>query len=303
MRIVELVIEEEDDSLFAGIDAISIVEYPAIEENFVALNKQKEYKLAEVDTDKRLLTGALLVPNKMIYRKDGEDEYYIHFSKETVRKASEMFLMNGNQNNSTFEHKFELSGLSLVESWIVEDEVKDKSQVYDMDLPVGTWVGTMKVTNEEVWQEYVKSGKVRGFSIEGYFVERSKKEELSKEIEAGMELLKIKEMILQSEVELESYNDYPQSATNNAKRALEWKKKNGSSCGTQVGWTRAGQLARREKISRDTISRMASFKRHQQNKDVPYSEGCGGIMWDAWGGTSGVEWAINKLDELDNEKK
>ena len=221
MRIVELVIEEEDDSLFAGIDAISIVEYPAIEENFVALNKQKEYKLAEVDTDKRLLTGALLVPNKMIYRKDGEDEYYIHFSKETVRKASEMFLMNGNQNNSTFEHKFELSGLSLVESWIVEDEVKDKSQVYDMDLPVGTWVGTMKVTNEEVWQEYVKSGKVRGFSIEGYFVERSKKEELSKEIEAGMELLKIKEMILQSEVELESYNDYPQSATNNAKRALE----------------------------------------------------------------------------------
>ena len=303
MRIVELVIEEEDDSLFAGIDAISIVEYPAIEENFVALNKQKEYKLAEVDTDKRLLTGALLVPNKMIYRKDGEDEYYIHFSKETVRKASEMFLMNGNQNNSTFEHKFELSGLSLVESWIVEDEVKDKSQVYDMDLPVGTWVGTMKVTNEEVWQEYVKSGKVRGFSIEGYFVERSKKEELSKEIEAGMELLKIKEMILQSEVELESYNDYPQSATNNAKRALEWKKKNGSSCGTQVGWTRAGQLARREKISRDTISRMASFKRHQQNKDVPYSEGCGGIMWDAWGGTSGVEWAINKLDNLDNEKK
>jgi hypothetical protein len=303
MRIVELVIEEEDDSLFAGIDAISIVEYPAIEENFVALNKQKEYKLAEVDTDKRLLTGALLVPNKMIYRKDGEDEYYIHFSKETVRKASEMFLMNGNQNNSTFEHKFELSGLSLVESWIVEDEVKDKSQVYDMDLPVGTWVGTMKVTNEEVWQEYVKSGKVRGFSIEGYFVERSKKEELSKEIEAGMELLKIKEMILQSEVELESYNDYPQSATNNAKRALEWKKKNGSSCGTQVGWTRAGQLARREKISRDTISRMASFKRHQQNKDVPYSEGCGGIMWDAWGGTSGVEWAINKLDKLDNEKK
>lgn len=302
MRIVELVIEEEDDGLFNGIDAISIVEYPAIEENFVALNKQKEYKLAEVDADKRLLTGALLVPNKMIYRKDGEDEYYIHFSKETVRKASEMFLMNGNQNNSTFEHMHELSGLSLVESWIVEDEVKDKSAMYDMNLPLGSWVGTVKVNNEEVWQEYVKTGMVKGFSIEGYFVERSKKEELSKEIEAGLELLKIKEMILETEVELESYNDYPQSATNNAKRAIEWKKKNGSSCGTQVGWTRAGQLARREKITRDTISRMASFKRHQKNKDVPYSEGCGGIMWDAWGGTSGVEWAINKLKKLDNEK-
>ena len=301
MRIIELVIEEEDDSLFAGIDAISIVEYPAIEENFVALNKQKEYKLAEVDADKKLLTGALLVPNKMIYRKDGDDEYYIHFSKETVRKASEMFLIYGNQNNSTFEHRFELSGLSLVESWIVEDEVKDKSQVYDMDLPIGTWVGTMKVNNDEVWDEYVKSGKVKGFSIEGYFVEKSKREELKKEVEAGLELLKIKEMILGQEMRLESYNDYPQSATNNAKRALKWVEKNGwGSCGEATGKKRANQIANREPLSRDTISRMASFKRHQQHKDVPYSEGCGGLMWDTWGGTSGVEWAINKLKKIDN---
>ena len=300
MRIVELVIEEEEDSLFAGIDAISIVEHPAIEENFVALNQQKEYKLAEADTDKRLLTGALLVPNKTIYRKDGEDEYYIYFTRETVRKASEMFLMNGYQNNSTFEHRLELSGLSLVESWIVEDEVKDKSQIYDMDLPIGTWVGTMKVTNEEVWQDFVKTGKVKGFSIEGYFVEKSKKKELSKEIEAGLELLKIKQMILEAEMQLESYTDYPESASNNSKRALEWAEKNGwGSCGTDVGKRRANQLAKRQPISRDTISRMASFKRHQQNKDVPYSEGCGGLMWDAWGGTSGIEWAINKLKELD----
>ena len=100
-------------------------------------------------------------------------------------------------------------------------------------------------------------------------------------------------------LELESYNDYPKSASNNAKRAIEYKEKNGSVCGTQVGWTRANQLANNKKITRDTIARMASFKRHQQNKDVPYSEGCGGIMWDAWGGTSGVEWAINKLKQID----
>ena len=303
MRIVELIIEEEDDSLFAGIDAISIVEHPAIEENFVALNQQKEYKLAEADTDKRLLTGALLVPNKTIYRKDGDDEYYIYFTRETVRKASEMFLMNGYQNNSTFEHRLELSGLCLVESWIVEDEVKDKSQMYDMNLPLGSWVGTMKVTNEEVWQDFVKEGKVKGFSIEGYFVEKSKKKELSKEIEAGLELLKIKQMILEANTNLESYTDYPDSASNNAKRALEWAEKNGwGSCGTDVGKRRANQLAKKEGISRDTISRMASFKRHQQNKDVPYSEGCGGLMWDAWGGTSGIEWAINKLEKLDEKK-
>jgi hypothetical protein len=102
-------------------------------------------------------------------------------------------------------------------------------------------------------------------------------------------------------VKLESYNDYPQGASNNAKRAIEFKKKNGSKCGTQVGWTRAGQLARREKISKDTIARMASFKRHQQHKDIPYTEGCGGLMWDAWGGSAGVNWAISKLKKLDKK--
>ena len=103
------------------------------------------------------------------------------------------------------------------------------------------------------------------------------------------------------EVNLESYNDYPASASNNAKKAIKYKEENGSSCGTKVGWTRARQLADKKKISRETIARMASFKRHQQNKDVPYSEGCGGIMWDAWGGASGIEWAIRKLKQIDKK--
>ena len=101
----------------------------------------------------------------------------------------------------------------------------------------------------------------------------------------------------------ETFNDYPQSATNNAKRAIKYKKENGSTCGTRIGWTRAGQLARRERISRDTIARMASFKRHRQNKDIPYNKGCGGLMWDAWGGSSGINWAIRKLKQIDREKK
>ncbi len=99
----------------------------------------------------------------------------------------------------------------------------------------------------------------------------------------------------------ESYSDYPEAATNNAKRALAYAEKNGwGSCGTPVGKARANQLANKEPISRDTIARMASFKRHQQNKDVPYGEGCGSLMWDAWGGTEGIEWAIRKLKEIDN---
>lgn len=101
----------------------------------------------------------------------------------------------------------------------------------------------------------------------------------------------------------ETYNDYPEAATNNAKRAIKYKEENGSSCGTSVGWTRARQLANRESLSRATIARMASFKRHQQNKYVPYDEGCGGIMWDAWGGDAGVNWAIRKLDQIDNKNK
>src|SRR5210317_547883 len=103
-----------------------------------------------------------------------------------------------------------------------------------------------------------------------------------------------------NKVELESYTDYPKSASNNAKKALEWVDKHGwGDCGTDVGKQRAHQLAKGEAISRDTIARMSAFRRHQQNKDVPYSEGCGGLMWDAWGGESGIAWAERKLKEID----
>jgi hypothetical protein len=101
---------------------------------------------------------------------------------------------------------------------------------------------------------------------------------------------------------VDSYTDYPEAATNNAKRALKYAETNGwGECGTPVGKARANQLANKEPISRDTIARMASFQRHQQNKDVPYEEGCGGLMWDAWGGTEGIEWAQRKLKQIDNQ--
>jgi len=95
----------------------------------------------------------------------------------------------------------------------------------------------------------------------------------------------------------DTYNDYPKSASENACRALKFRDENPKvDCGTSVGWRRANQLCNRDKISVETIGRMASFKRHQQHKDVPYDEGCGGLMWDAWGGTEGVEWAIRKME-------
>ena len=294
MKIIELIIDEEQEN---GIDAISIVEHPAIEENFIALNKKKEYKFQEVDKEKRILMGALLVPNKAIYRKDEKEDYYIYFTKKTIRKASELFLQKGNQHNSTFEHLYKIDGLTLVESWIVEDKEKDKSALYDLDVPVGTWMGSVKVENDEVWQDYVKTGVVKGFSIEGFFAEKEQEEQ--KEIEAGLKLLEIKQALIR--YQFDTYNDYPKAAQNNAKRALKWVEKNGwGRCGEATGKQRANQLAKGEKISRDTIARMASFKRHQQYKDVPYDEGCGGLMWDAWGGDEGVAWAIRKLKQIDN---
>ena len=168
MNIIELVIDEKDQD--GGITAVSVVNSPAIEENFVALKKH-ELELKEVSAEKRILMGAALIPNKQIYRQNGKDEYYIYFSEKTVRQASELFLMRGNQNNATYEHKQELNGMSVVESWIIEDEKTDKSRLYYFNLPKGTWMISMKVNDEDVWND-VKAGKVKGFSIEGYFADK-----------------------------------------------------------------------------------------------------------------------------------
>ncbi len=169
MKIIELILDEEEFD--TGVDAISIVESPAIESDFVAL-KNQEIKLAEVDKEKKILMGALLIPNKPIYRNGSEGEYYIYFSKDTIVKASQMFLQNCKQSNSTLEHSKALNGLTLVESWLVEDDVMDKSRKYGLDVPVGTWMGSVKVNNDDVWNEYVKTNKVKGFSIEGYFADK-----------------------------------------------------------------------------------------------------------------------------------
>tara|TARA_R110000850_G_scaffold82614_4_gene177312 strand:- start:1059 stop:1670 length:612 start_codon:yes stop_codon:yes gene_type:complete len=172
MKIIELVLDEENLQDDNGISAISIVESPAIEEDFIAL-KNQEFKFAEQDKEKKLLLGAALVPNRPIFRKDstGAEDYYIFFSSETVRKASELFFIKGNQSNSTLEHQSDLEGLTVVESWIVESE-KDKSRHYNLNVPVGTWMVSVKCDNDEIWEDYVKTGRVRGFSIEAYFSDK-----------------------------------------------------------------------------------------------------------------------------------
>jgi hypothetical protein len=168
MKVLELIIDEKDFK--SGISAMSVVESPAIEENFIALAKH-EIELKEVDAEKRILMGAALIPNKKIYRRNKEEEFYIYFSDKTVRQAMELFFINGNQSSATFEHKNAIKGMTVVESWLIEDEKMDKSKLYGFNLPKGTWMISMKVDNDEVWQQ-VKDEKIKGFSIEGYFADK-----------------------------------------------------------------------------------------------------------------------------------
>ena len=197
-RIVELVIDEDSQEL--AIDAISLVSAPAIEENWVFFGKEKNnLTLAKVDEEKRMLVSPALIPDKQIFRYDPntDSDYYVYFSKETVRKASELYLKNNNHHKATEEHTERVSGVLTVESWIIEDSKTDKSTLYGFSLPKGTWMVKMSITNDDLWSK-VKSGDIKGLSIEGYFT--SKFQQMQEEQEpTSEEILKaLNEIITKS---------------------------------------------------------------------------------------------------------
>ena len=296
--VYELIIEGEEDEVYA----ISMVSEPAIEAGWVAFDKE-QVQFQAVDNDKRLVLGPILVPDKRILRIDGEGKpYHVFLSAPTIKKLSEKYLQNKYTDKVTVEHQKSISDVSLVESWIVESRTKDKSAVYGLSLAPGTWAGTMKVNNEKLWQDFVKTGKLTGFSIEGLFshqlVEAAKENYLFKdideltEVEAQLVLSKIKAMF-------ESYADYGDEIKNNAKRGIELNEKNGNKCATQTGKVRAQQLADGESISVETIKRMYSFlSRAETYYDETDTTACGTISYLLWGGKSALSWSRNKLKEL-----
>ena len=327
MEIVELFIDEED--LVSGIDAISIVSAPAIEEEFVAL-KNQEFKLTEIDTEKRLLLGPALIPNKPIYRKTDDKEYYIYFSRKTVRKASELFFQRAKQSRSTIEHKLPLEGLTVVESWIVEGD-KDKTRIYNMDVPIGTWMISMKVNNDDIWNDYVKTGKVKGFSIEGYFADRLERphepnkflaecncekalqecncdlndieEQEAKEILSSIKgIIKTDKRYKSGKtLEVETFNDYPETVLKSVKKGLKLYEKN--KCTSQVSKTIAQRFLNREKISIQTIKRMYNYLEKAEEKfSEENDKSCGYISYLLWGGKSGRVYAKRKIKSLNNGK-
>ena len=313
--IYELVIEDENiDEVFA----ISLVEEPAIESNFVFFDKEK-VQFAAINDEKKLLMGPILIPDKQILRIDGEGmPYHVFFKPETIKRLSEMYLKKKYTDKSTLEHDSKIDGVTLVESWIVESRTKDKSALYGLSVPVGTWMGTFKVDNEDIWNNYVKTGEVKGFSIEGLFghnlVSAAKEQNyLNKEIsdleehEAALVLSQIRALIkkdsrykTKKRVEMESYTDYGDGVKSNAKKGIELNLANGNKCATPVGKVRAQQLAKGEPISVETIKRMYSYlsraETYYDNADS--NSDCGYISFLLWGGKSALSWSRNKLKGL-----
>lgn len=182
VEVFELAIDETGK---LGVNCVSLVNAPAIDVNFVALSKETKIEFTSVETEeKKMLYGALLIPEQLIYRVDKENNkpYYVKYSKETIERVSQDFLKRNMHHNSNLEHSLPVAGLTIVESWLVGQP--DKSQQFGFSLPEGTWFVGMKVDNEEIWQD-VKNGTFKGFSIEGFF------EEMNSEYLAVQEIEKI----------------------------------------------------------------------------------------------------------------
>ena len=186
--IVELVIDDSNESL--AIDAISLVTAPAIEENMVYMSRAKNnLTLAKIDTEKQEIISPALIPDKNIYRYDADtdSDYYVYFSKDTVKKCAYSYLKNNNHHKATYQHQDRVSGVLTVESWIIEDPKLDKSSLYGYNLPKGTWMVKMSITNSDLWDK-VKSGDIQGLSIEGFFT--SKYQAMQKAEPTNEEILK-----------------------------------------------------------------------------------------------------------------
>lgn len=319
MELYELIIEDENVD---EVMALSLVENPAIEANWVFFNNQKEVHFATIDAEKRTIVAPVLIPDKKIYRIDERTgkEYNVFLTAETIEKLAQNYLRKGYQDKATYEHTKNIDGdVTVVESWISKSSTKDKSSLYfNRAFPVGTWFVTMKVNNEKLWQDYVKTGKVKAISVEMLVGHKLVKaaaelelmekniEELTDE-ESAIVLSKIMAVIKSDKrfkegkrIEMESYSDYGEGIRNNAKRGIELNERNGNKCATQTGKVRAQQIAKGEPLSVETIKRMFSYlSRAEVYYDNAESENdCGNISYLLWGGKAALSYSRNKLREL-----
>ena len=162
------IVSDENSDL--EVDYVALVDKPAIEKNFLAFNEHEQKMAFAIQEDEQIITGALMLADKPIYRNDENGEYYVVFGKDTIKKIAQKFFTKGYQSNVNLMHDSgqRLDGLTMFESWITDDKRGVKAMKGFEDVPEGSWFGSFKVNNPDVWQ-MVKEGKVKGFSVEGLF--------------------------------------------------------------------------------------------------------------------------------------
>lgn len=165
LPLIYLDINKEKD----GVTEIAIVDKPAIESNFKAFSSTQVKFTA--DKEKRLIMGAILIPDFPIYRRDKTGEYYVMFTRDVVEQAAHKFMRtkSGDSSNLMHDQGLKPDGVYVAESWIIDSSRGIKAPEGFEDLNEGTWFGAQKVENDEVWNDYIKKGIFKGFSIEGLF--------------------------------------------------------------------------------------------------------------------------------------
>lgn len=172
LPVYNLTISETD--LESGVFTISLVNEPAIEIDYFAFSGQTKhtFQFTQIGTpDKQLLAGYLLVPDKLIYRNENGNEFFVRFDKDSIERIATKFNKNKFTSNFNAEHnpKAVLNNVFVKENWIVESTEYDKSRQYGFEPVVGSWFGVVKVDDSAIWNEYIKTGQLKGFSVEGAF--------------------------------------------------------------------------------------------------------------------------------------
>lgn len=272
-----------DDESDVEVDFVSLVDRPAIERQFIAFKDENFVEPGKNESESEFINRC--VKYVMDEGKDQEQAVAICYSMWEQHFAEEKISFDYDDTLNTDKGK-ELAK-SKIKAGAVVYIISARNDKQTM-LPLAD---ELKIPHSRVYATGSNSDKIAKIKELG----------ISKHYDNNADV--VSELGSIGQKFAESWNDYPEAAVNNAKRALKWADEHGwGDCGEATGKMRANQIANKENLTRDTIARISGFRRHQQNKDVPYSEGCGGLMWDAWGGDAMIDWAERKLKQIDKQK-
>ena len=196
-------IEDDEEVSF-----ISLVEFPAIKKNFLAFNEQREIKFSVKDEEQQIVTGALMIADMPIYRRDKDEEYYVVFTAEEIKKIAQRFFKKGYQAKVNLEHSIPVDGVYMYESYIIDREKGVVPPKGFEDVSDGSWFGTFKIENDEIWT-MVKEGTFKGFSVEGLFKFKKTEETIEETKDEKMmgQIIKILEQVYWDESDVERDED------------------------------------------------------------------------------------------------